>query len=142
MPSKEDQARIGRMKERIAGDPATAFKVLRVIWERQQRVEQVFHEHAGHDGGRGFTPQDTTPLNELYERYEEAGYRWQDLKSADVVKCLRATKKYAWQFLEAERERREAEVAASRAFVGSAFARQDAARSARSRERYGFSVHN
>lgn len=142
MPTKEDRARIARMKERIATDPATAFKVLRVIWGRQQRVEQVFHEHAGHDGGRGFTPQDTAPLNELYERYEEAGHNWRDLRSADVVKCMRATKKYAWQFLEAERERREAELEASRSYVSSAFTRAEAAQSARAVERWGFSVHN
>lgn len=135
--TKGEEARIARMKEKIADDPALAFRVLRVIWARQKPEEKFTHRHMGHDGGRGFTPSDTPDLNALYERFEGAGFRWQDLRAPDVVRCCKACRKYAKQYLEHERERREQEVEESRKFIEQAAHRERAAQRQRTIERWG-----
>jgi hypothetical protein len=127
---RDRQAIINRKKEQIFRDPNTAFAVLRVVWERQTPWEQFTHEHdAGHDG-RGFSEEDTRPLNVIYERWEEAGFRWKDLSAVDVERVRRACQKYARQYLDAEDERREAQIAASRSWVSGALNAKEEAQAA------------
>jgi|SRR5215207_1371839 len=127
------------MEQRIATEPHTAFKVLRVIWERQTPWEKYHQQYdpEASGQGRGFSPQDTKPANELHDRLEDANWKWQELSSVDVIRCMRLLRKYGRQYLDAERERREAEQAASRAFTASALAQEDARRRKRNLERWG-----
>lgn len=137
--SKREDDKVRGMQRRIAEDPATAFRVLDVIWGRQRIEEQFTGQHMGHDG-RGFTQQDAVDLNKLHDRWTDAGRKWTELRSLDVIRCQRAVKKYARQYLAHERERKAREVEESERFWRESRARVRAQGQASARERWGDSA--
>lgn len=100
------------MQQRIDRDPAAAFRVLVAIWERQSEGEKFTHVYDPREGGKGegFSPRDTPDANALYERYKEAGFRWQHMTAIDVVRCQRLMNKYATQYLKTEVDARERDI--------------------------------
>jgi hypothetical protein len=109
--TKDEKGRVRLMRQKIDHDPATAFRVLRVIWDRQSEGEKFTHQYDPREsskvkGGesRGFTPHDTPAANKLYERFKEAGFRWQKMSAIDVVRCQRMMQKYSKQMIQAEQE--------------------------------------
>jgi hypothetical protein len=110
--TKDEQGRVRLMRQKIDHDPETAFRVLRVIWDRQSEGEKFTHQYDPREGGKGegFTPHDTPAANALYERYEAAGSRWQNMSAIDVVRCQRMMQKYSKQFLAATTDKRDREI--------------------------------
>lgn len=97
------------MQQRVAHDPAAAFRVLAAVWERQQPSEKQTGRYAGSDH-KGFRWDETTAANELYRRFVAAGKMWQKMSAVDVVRCQRMMVKYAGQYLAGEVDRRDREI--------------------------------
>jgi hypothetical protein len=107
--TKDEQGRVRLMRQKIDHDPDTAFRVLKVIWDRQSEGEKFTHQYDPREGGKGegFTPHDTPAANALYERFKDAGERWQNMSAIDVVRCQRMMQKYAKQYLAAGADKRD-----------------------------------
>lgn len=133
---KDFEAKVNRLKERVRTEPSVMVRVLKEIWDRQQAREKYYHVKGEHDG-RGFSEEDTLFCNELYDKLEDVDFRWQDLRAIDLARGQRVVAKYARQYLNAQRERREREVEESRAFVAKMMADKKARADARARERWG-----
>ena len=113
--SKEMDAKVARLKERIGSDPAIMVRVLRVIYDRQQAREKYHRRHLKSDG-KGFSVDDTPFLCELFEKLEDVGFKWQHLSAFDVARGQARVRQYARQYLVFEKERKERELEESRAF--------------------------
>jgi hypothetical protein len=137
--SKQSEIVDQKWREKIRSDPVLAFKVLRVVWERQSEFEKFAHVYDKRDSGksRGFSPGDTRPANELYERWKDVEFRWTDLKGLDVVRCQRMMQKYHRQYRDEMEALRARDLEASRRAVGKALDSKRARERQRSVEKYG-----
>lgn len=120
--SKQSEVVDRKWREKIKSDPVLAFKVLRVVWERQSEFEKFTHTYDKRESGqsRGFSPGDTRAANELYERWKAVEFRWTDLKGLDVVRCQRMMQKYHRQYRTWIEEKRARELEASRSWIQAA----------------------
>lgn len=107
--SKPTNEQITLLRQKIDRDPATAFRVLAAVWDRQQVSEKETGKYAGSDG-KGFQERDTEDANALYQRYVNADKLWQHMSAIDVVRCQRMMGKYAKQYLSAEVDARDRDI--------------------------------
>lgn len=97
------------LKQKIDKDPATAFRVLAAIWDRQQPSEKETGKYAESDGA-GFQERETEDANALYQRFIEAGKMWQKMSAIDVIRCQRMVSKYSEQYLSEQVDERDREI--------------------------------
>ena len=97
------RARLQATKKRIFEDTGFALRVFRTIYARQKPEEQFTRQHMGSDG-RGFVEHETEDLNRLYERLEAGEWR---LTPSEADRVRAAMRKYAGQYLRANREETE-----------------------------------
>lgn len=107
--SKPTRDQITLLKQKIDKDPATAFRVLAAIWDRQQPSEKETGKYAGSDG-KGFQWAETEYANALYQKFVEADKKWMHMSPVDVVRCQLIVKKYVKQYLSAEVDERDREI--------------------------------
>lgn len=72
--SAEQDQLVAYVRARVAGEPAYAYYVFCVIWERQQPREKYYGTYQGSDG-RGFWEGDTPFFCRLYNDIEDRGYK-------------------------------------------------------------------